>query len=264
MKPWLSLTTLLTAAGSLLALPVSAAAPLCSAKSGAHTVALVELYTSEGCDSCPPADRWLRTLPGTGVTPDKAVALSLHVDYWDYIGWKDPYAKAVFGERQKLAGAINKSTVVYTPQVMLAGRDFRRWRDGGLADEVRRINAQPARASIEIDMREAGAGRLEVQARAGALREQDRADAALYLAYYQSGLKSEVRAGENRGVTLQHDYVAREWSGPVALGTDGRAVSGISTSLSAPGQGAAGAVAFVQNRKTGEVLQALALPWCRG
>ena len=78
-----------------------AAAPVCSAKSGAYTVALVELYTSEGCDSCPPADRWLRALPSTGITPDKAVALSLHVDYWDYIGWKDPYAKPQFTERQR-------------------------------------------------------------------------------------------------------------------------------------------------------------------
>ena len=239
-----------------------AAAPVCSAKSGAATVALVELYTSEGCDSCPPADRWLRALPSTGITPDKAVALSLHVDYWDYIGWKDPYAKPQFTERQKETGAINKSTVIYTPQVVLAGRDFRRW-SGGIADEVKRINAQPAKASIELEFRDAGAGRLELRGSAVAAKPEDRADTALYLAFYQSELKSEVRAGENKGASLLHDYVAREWSGPVALNAQGRAAASLGTALGAAERGKAGAVAFVQNRKTGEVLQTLALPYCR-
>src|SRR4051794_37762643 len=72
----------------------------CSARSGPQTVALVELYTSEGCDSCPPADRWLSGLGRRGLAPDRVVPLSLHVDYWDYIGWKDPYAKREFSSRQ--------------------------------------------------------------------------------------------------------------------------------------------------------------------
>ena len=260
MKTWLSLITLTVAVAG----PASAAAPLCSAQSGAHTVALVELYTSEGCDSCPPADRWLRTLPREGITADKAVALSLHVDYWDYIGWKDPYAKPLFTARQKEASAINKASFVYTPQVLLAGRDFRRWSSGGLAEEVRRINAQPARANIAIQISEAVAGHIEVRGSASALRPEDRADAALYLAVYQNDLVSEVRAGENKGVTLQHDYVAREWSGPVALDAAGHAEASLSTALGAGDRGRTGAVAFVQNRKTGAVLQTLALPYCRG
>ena len=222
----------------------------------------MELYTSEGCDSCPPADRWLRALPSAGITADKAVALSLHVDYWDYIGWKDPYAKPQFTERQKETGAINKSTVIYTPQVVLGGRDFRRW-SGGIADEVKRINAQPAKASIELEFRDAGAGRLELRGSAVAAKPEDRADTALYLAFYQSELKSEVRAGENKGATLLHDYVAREWSGPVALDAEGRAAASLGTALGAAERGKAGAIAFVQNRKTGEVLQTLALPYCR-
>ncbi len=238
-----------------------AAAPVCSAKSGAYTVALVELYTSEGCDSCPPADRWLRALPSTGITPDKAVALSLHVDYWDYIGWKDPYAKPQFTERQKETGAINKSTVIYTPQVVLGGRDFRRW-SGGIADEVKRINAQPAKADIALEIRDAGAGRIEVAGSAQAKRSEDRADGVLILALYENGLVSPVQAGENKGATLQHDYVAREWGAPVALGAGGRAEAKIAVALTGRNRGKSGAVAFVQNRKTGEVLQALALPLC--
>ena len=246
-----------------LAVPIASAqtCPAAEAHSGATVPRVVELYTSEGCDSCPPADRWLRALPAAGITADKAVALSLHVDYWDYIGWKDPYAKPQFTERQKETGAINKSTVIYTPQVVLGGRDFRRW-SGGIADEVKRINAQPAKADIALEIRDAGAGRIEVAGSAQAKRSEDRADAVLILALYENGLVSPVQAGENKGATLQHDYVARDWGAPVALGAGGRAEAKIAVALIGRNRGKSGAVAFVQNRKTGEVLQALALPLC--
>ncbi|HTD03031.1 DUF1223 domain-containing protein, partial [Undibacterium sp.] len=74
----------------------------CSKASPAHTVALLELYTSEGCDSCPPADRFVSALYKTsGLTMDQVVPISLHVDYWDYIGWKDVFAKPLFTQRQR-------------------------------------------------------------------------------------------------------------------------------------------------------------------
>jgi hypothetical protein len=62
---------------------------------------LVELYTSEGCDSCPPADRWLSSLGAKGYAPERVVPIALHVDYWDYIGWKDPYARQAHSARQR-------------------------------------------------------------------------------------------------------------------------------------------------------------------
>ena len=96
---------------------LSAAAASCKAQSGDRTVALVELYTSEGCSSCPPADRWLSGLSGRGFTPDRVVPLSLHVDYWDYIGWKDPYAKREFSQRQRKLSQLQRMALVYTPQV---------------------------------------------------------------------------------------------------------------------------------------------------
>jgi hypothetical protein len=90
----------------LLALAVSGEidAAQCKANSPATTTALVELYTSEGCDSCPPADRWLSSLGPRGFAPDRVVPIALHVDYWDYIGWKDPYARQAHSARQRKDG----------------------------------------------------------------------------------------------------------------------------------------------------------------
>src|SRR5262245_35977291 len=110
--------------GAVLAFPVQGAG--CKAQSGPGTAALVELYTSEGCSSCPPADRWLATL-GQRYAPGSVVPLALHVDYWDYIGWKDPYAKREFSLRQRKLSQLQRMALVYTPQVVLQGRDFRRW-----------------------------------------------------------------------------------------------------------------------------------------
>ncbi|MGH8673906.1 MAG: DUF1223 domain-containing protein, partial [Burkholderiales bacterium] len=128
-------TALLVAA--VQAFPVQAAQ--CSAQSGARTTALVELYTSEGCDSCPPADRWLSSLGARGHTPDRVVPLALHVDYWDYIGWKDRFAKALFSARQRNLAQLMRAKVVYTPQVLLQGEDFRGWHSGAFDAAVAKI-----------------------------------------------------------------------------------------------------------------------------
>src|SRR5512132_1257439 len=91
----------------LQALPALAAQ--CSARSAPHTTALVELYTSEGCDSCPPADRWLSSLGSRGHAPDRVVPIALHVDYWDYIGWKDPYDKARYSSHQRTLPKLRRA-----------------------------------------------------------------------------------------------------------------------------------------------------------
>lgn len=243
-------------AAAVVSSALHAAPDACAAKSGAATAALVELYTSEGCDSCPPADRWLSGLPAAGFGPGTVVALALHVDYWDYIGWKDPFAQGRFSARQRELAAIGGSRVVYTPQVILAGKDFRGWRArASFADAVAAINATPARAELALEV--AGS---EVRAQAAVPRRADRADAALYVAVYESGLSSRVSAGENRGATLRHDFVAREWWGPVAFDAGGGAA--LARQARAPVNG--GVAAFVQSRRTGEVFQALALPGCPG
>ncbi|HEU4353812.1 MAG TPA: DUF1223 domain-containing protein [Burkholderiales bacterium] len=242
--------------GLLLVLPVQAAP--CVSESGPGTAALVELYTSEGCSSCPPAERWLGTLaeryPGTAVVP-----LALHVDYWDYIGWKDSYAKREFALRQRKLSQLQRMALVYTPQVMLQGRDFRRWGTEAFDEAVKQINAQPARARLKLTLLNVDERGLAVEVRAELA--QPVADAALYLASYQSKLESKVMAGENRGRILTHDHVVLEWLGPFEV--EGRRVERRTLPLLPGATGAnSGAAAFVQNRRTGEVLQALLRSAC--
>jgi len=243
--------------------PAPQAAPAeCAAKSGPGTAALVELYTSEGCNSCPPADDWMRKLPAAGLGTERVVPLALHVDYWDYIGWKDPFASPAFSARQRELAAINRARVVYTPQVVLAGRDYRGWSSRArFGDDVRAINAKPARAEIALRLREPQAGSFELRASGAVPKREDRTDAALYAVVFENGLSNRVTAGENRGATLHHDFVVREWWGPIALDAAGGAE--IARRVTARGVTKGGVAAFVQNRRTGEILQALALPACK-
>jgi hypothetical protein len=254
---------LLAAITALLGLSAAHAAPeACTARSGPSTVALLELYTSEGCDSCPPADRWLSTAVKS--FPDRRlVALALHVDYWDYIGWKDPFAKPLFAVRQRELAAATGSRVVYTPQVVLGGRDHRGWSSASRFDAaVAEINARPARAEVELALKPGAGGAVDVEASARVPKPGDREDAALFVAVYQDGLASRVTAGENRGATLRHDRVVREWWGPFALDAAGAVAARRAVPAATIATG--GAAAFVQSRRSGEVLQALALPACGG
>ena len=108
----------------LLAMIPATAVAECTVHSGPTTNVLVELYTSEGCDSCPPADRWLQALGGGGTAAGRIIPVAFHVDYWDYLGWKDRFASPRYSERQRALASAAKSTRVYTPQVVVAGRDF--------------------------------------------------------------------------------------------------------------------------------------------
>jgi hypothetical protein len=248
-------------------------AATCSKKSPAHTVALLELYTSEGCSSCPPADKFFSGMhvggagsaaPATlsGLTLDQMVPLSLHVDYWDYIGWKDSFARHTFTERQHLLSAYAGSHTIYTPEVFVAGKELRDWY-GELPATIKRVNARPAQANIDIRLGKLNGGRVPVEVRADAAQ-----GSKLFVALYQNDLVTEVKSGENRGVTLKHDYVVRDWVGPIPLVSetkgrrDGRATLSKTFLMSTmTGARNLGVAAFVQS-DSGDVLQALALPVC--
>ena len=122
----------------------------CDAKSGPKAAALVELYTSEGCSSCPPADKQLSQFPSREYSFGQVVPISLHVNYWDYIGWKEPFAQPKFSERQSWLVRTNAHKTVFTPHFFVSGTEVRDWR-ADLGDELKRVLAEPAGASIRAD-----------------------------------------------------------------------------------------------------------------
>lgn len=222
-----------------------AQAQTCSATSGAQVTPVVELYTSEGCNSCPPADRWLSALK-TGPT---AVALAFHVDYWDSLGWADRFASPAYTQRQARQQAVNGSRYSYTPQVVVNGVDRKDWPSLG-----KRLPATAA-AGVQIVLARQGE---QVTA---TVKSADNTRLAAYWAVTESGLSSAVKAGENAGVTLQHDHVVRELS-PVPSWA---AAAGQATTLSFRPATAADTAhprqvnLVVVNAETGRPVQALQL-----
>ena len=241
----------------LASLPVMAGTD-CRATSPRQTVAVIELYTSEGCDSCPPADRWLSKID---VPQDSAIPLSLHVDYWDRLGWRDRFANASMTERQYDQKRRQGTEYVYTPQVLLQGRDFRNWSARGEpAASIAAINARVARADIELAAnRQINGVQVNVQVSVPDVR--DRARAQIVVALVQDGLVSQVTAGENRGKQLLHDHVVRQWHAEHLSDTGGVMREQLSFDLPAGG-GPISFVALAEDAQTGEVLQALSLPFC--
>jgi hypothetical protein len=184
MKPLQTLAPVLLAAAF-----TPAHAATCNARSSNVPPAIVELYTSEGCSSCPPADRWLSALKGRS----DVLALAFHVNYWDRLGWPDRFATPAITERQHVLQRASGAPYVYTPQVVLNGRDLRGWSGATLA--------RPAASDVSIALDRDGA---QVRARVEAPAARTLAG---YWAVLEDGHVSRVKAGENSGETLAHDHV---------------------------------------------------------
>jgi hypothetical protein len=188
--------------------------------------------------------------------------LAFHVDYWDRLGWKDRFATAEYTQRQYDAMRANGATFVYTPQVLVQGHDAPSWRGGKVADVLAAARQRPARANVSIVADGDSRGDLSVRVQARIADQALRKNAVLWLAYADSGLVSDVKAGENRGVQLHHDHVVRSLAGPYAADARGD----ISASLSVPRPAERGRmaslVAVVQDAKSFDVLQTLTMAAC--
>lgn len=248
-------------AGLLLApMVASAAVPAsCTADSGAHRAVLVELYTSEGCSSCPPADRALSRL-AEGAASTRIVPIALHVDYWDSIGWKDRFAQPAFARRQAWEVAANGHRTSFTPHFFVDGRETLDWRVD-LAERLRPV-AGTASARLRIEATRDG-DRLRVSvASAPVGRPTFERPLQLFVAVTESGIRSQVGAGENRGAVLAHDRVVRRLLGPVEVTND----STFEQTVDLPGdvRGNLAVAAFLQDARSAEVLQAVDTRICRG
>ncbi len=250
---------------ALLAGTAAAAAPPCAARSGEATLPLVELFTSEGCDSCPPADRWLSATFPPGGSGAGASVLAFHVDYWDRLGWKDRFATPAYAQRQRTAvGTAGGGGFAYTPQVLVQGRDVPPGRRAEVPGRVSAAAGRPARAAVALDATPGAAGALTVRGSASVADRTGARRAALWLAYTDSGHVTEVKAGENRGVRLAHDHVVRAWHGPFPVGADGAATATVTFAPPAERGRAPAIVAVVVDVGSGDVLQTLTLPACGG
>lgn len=189
-----------------------------SVTSGEFRTPVVELYTSEGCSSCPPADNWLRKLGQSLNQSFSAVPLAFHVDYWNYLGWTDPYSQPSFTKRQREAPANKRRQgAVYTPEFVVDGREAKG--STGIVRAIQKANSQKAEATIMVDVVRQGEtdDGKHVEARIDVDNQSGRRRAHAHVVIYESGITREIGGGENRGKTLKHDFVVRHWSTPIAL-----------------------------------------------
>ena len=229
-------------------------------ESGDEKVAVLELYTSQGCSSCPPADDFVNTLSRSDYYPRNVIPLAFHVTYWDYIGWRDPYARARYDDRQYALADRGRSAGVYTPQLLLDGRSLRG--TGGFVDRLQALNALPPGAHIALRAKPVGEGKIDLDVAVNVADREQRGASALFVALFESGLVSAVAAGENRGKMLRHDHVVRAMIGPLGLSLDSPDSRRSVTLPIPPGveRANAGIAVFIQNRESGAVLQALSVP----
>ncbi|MFO0997052.1 MAG: DUF1223 domain-containing protein [Alphaproteobacteria bacterium] len=181
--------------GIVLALTVAL-----SAAAAERAPVVVELYTSQGCNSCPPADAYLGELAARR----DVIALSFHVDYWDYIGWKDPFAFPETTARQRTYAKTLGQSYVYTPEMVVDGSAHDSGtRRGSIESLIRRAQAQQ---KLALEIKADASGRLVavLPERAGAER------AVLWLVLFDAKHTTSIKRGENAGQTLSYHNVVRE------------------------------------------------------
>jgi hypothetical protein len=178
------------------------------------TIVMAELFTSEGCSSCPPADGVLSSLSEHPVGQPTVLVLGEHVDYWDHLGWKDPYSAAMFSNRQSLYDArVFHTGSIYTPQLVIDGRYQV---IGSDVDAVKRAIARASRspkAGLDVTSSLDRPDELRVRVRVRVPPELSLGgDADLLVAVAEDHLTDIVTRGENRGRTLAHSAVVRNFS----------------------------------------------------
>jgi hypothetical protein len=213
-------------------------------ESARDSFAVVELFTSEGCSSCPPADQVLAELADDAKKNGRRIfPLAFHVDYWNYLGWKDPYGLALSSERQEQYGAALRVNQSYTPQMVVngsaefVGSDRRRARKA-----VDAALAPPAQARVTLRVKADGDGQ-KIQYQVSDAPK----DAVLCVAVVESGLVSQVRRGENAGHTLSHTNVVRKF---VTLPLGGLTGSVVLESEFSSSKRDLQVIAFVQDSRT--------------
>jgi hypothetical protein len=210
--PLYPLGSLLLAGALLMSQAASASEKILSASSATQSAAIVELYTSEGCSSCPPADHWLSALkPLIGDSLD-VVPLAFHVDYWNALGWEDPFSDARFTDRQQRLGRKNQQSTIYTPGFYVNQRETRGTRN--IMREMQRSNTTDSPWSLGVSAQLENDD-IVVTVTGKPNPGMPATSFELFIALYENDITREIGRGENRGRTLTHDFVVRRWLGPL-------------------------------------------------
>jgi len=189
-------------------------------KTGPKQVHLLELFTSEGCGSCPPAEERLSTLKGNAGLWKDVIPVCFHVDYWDYLGWPDRFASPAYTVRQQNYAREWGGDSVYTPEFVLDGREFR-------TGEIPAASGSGGNLTVELN------SAREMTIRYESATPDPKAAWEAHIAPLGLGLETEVRGGENGGRRLRHDFVAFSLvSLPLHAGTNSATVT-----LAAPKEG---------------------------
>jgi hypothetical protein len=207
----LLLLACLSIGGLSAAITASAAQAADDGAAGAGQPAVVlELFTSQGCSSCPPADRLLARLGEEGALEGrKLVPLSFHVDYWNYIGWQDPFSSASWSQRQQRYGRAFGLGTIYTPQLVINGRaELVGSSEAKVRREIAREEVARSTGAVSLAVAEARPDRLRLDIAARLDRPAGTPIEAL-VAVFETDLVTEVGRGENARKTLRNEYVVR-------------------------------------------------------
>ncbi len=214
-----------------------------AASVGEHPV-VVELFTSQGCSSCPPADELLRRIARDPQLRGKVIPLAFHVDYWNHLGWRDPFSSPQWSQRQVDYVRTMKLASAYTPQVVINGS---RQMVGSSTFEIYR--------AIEEESRRAPVGTVSVTPSSGAVvirAQSSKPDVDLIVVTFENGAQTKIIRGENTGKTLSNDAIVRTLRRAATL--DGR--NAVETKVSVRPQH--GVAAFLQERATRRIVAAAA------
>jgi hypothetical protein len=217
---------------------------------GAGTPVVVELFTSQGCSSCPPADAFLGEL----ARRSDVIALAFHIDYWDYIGWKDPFASSAWTDRQHAYKRSLGLHMVYTPQMVIDGR-----RDA-VGSEPRAVNDAIAAAAttddkVAVSITREAEGRYRVALPAAA--KMQGLPATVWLVVFDRQQVTPVAKGENAGATLTDHNIVRELR---PIGSWSGAVQELTLDLDMAGMAGKGCAVIVQSDSAGPILGAALMP----
>ncbi len=216
--------------------------------SNATQSTVIELYTSEGCSSCPPADKWLGQYVSDPNVFNRVIPMAFHVDYWDYLGWQDVFAQKVYSQRQRWLSEQGILKSVYTPAFVVNSKEWRGW-----------FTTNKTLPHIN-DSHSPGVLRCQLMDNHLMVTFPSDQHLVLNIAYLGMGLQSQVTAGENRRRTLKHDFVVlKHWQVHAANAMGDLAMwDVVAQAVPKKGQRQTAIVVWVTKKNSANILQAAA------